>query len=158
MPVWEELYTTLGPALARYCTALCRGDAAAGEDMAQEVFLRALQNTALLGDLSPRQRRAWLYKTARNLAADRARRAGLAQQHAAALWQPEPAPDTGLAAVEAAALLAALPQEDRDLFALHTFAGYTAAELARRLHCPAATVRSRLARIRTKLQATLKEE
>ena len=158
MPLWEELYMTLGPALARYCTALCHGDAAAGEDMAQEVFLRALQSTALLGGLSPRQRRAWLYKTARNLAADRARRAALARSRAAALWQPEPAPDTGLAAVEAAALLATLPQEDRDLFALHTFAGYTAAELARRLHCPAATVRSRLARIRTKLQATLKEE
>ena len=157
MTVWEELYTAYGPALVRYCTALCHGDAA-GEDMAQEVFLRALQNTALLGTLSPRQRRAWLYKTARNLAADRARRAALAQARAAALWQPEPGPDAGLAAVEAAALLASLSEEDQNLFALHTFAGYTAAELARQLHCPAATVRSRLARIRAKLQTTLKEE
>lgn len=158
MPLLEELYTVCGPALGRYCTALCHGDAAAGEDMMQEVFLRALQSIGLLCGLSPRQRRAWLYKTARNLAADRARRAARTQRRAAVLWQPEPDPDSGLAAVEAAALLAALPEEDRRLFALHTFAGYTAAELARKLHCPAATVRSRLARIRTKLQATLKEE
>ena len=62
----EELFCAHRAELTAYCRGLCRSDAAA-QDMVQEVFLRAWQNIGTLQDLVPSQRRAWLYRTARNL-------------------------------------------------------------------------------------------
>ena len=69
----EELFCAHRAELTAYCRGLCRSDAAA-QDMVQEVFLRAWQNTGTLQDLGPSQRRAWLYRTARNLFVDAMRR------------------------------------------------------------------------------------
>ena len=71
----EELFCAHRAELTAYCRGLCRSDAAA-QDMVQEVFLRAWQNIGTLQDLGPSQRRAWLYRTARNLFVDAMRRAG----------------------------------------------------------------------------------
>ena len=65
----EELFCAHRAELTAYCRGLCRSDAAA-QDMVQEVFLRAWQNIGTLQDLGPSQRRAWLYRTARNLFVD----------------------------------------------------------------------------------------
>ena len=69
----EELFCAHRAELTAYCRGLCRSDAAA-QDMVQEVFLRAWQNIGTLQDLGPSQRRAWLYRTARNLFVDAVRR------------------------------------------------------------------------------------
>lgn len=69
----EELFCAHRAELTAYCRGLCRSDAAA-QDMVQEVFLRAWQNIGTLQDLGPSQRRAWLYRTARNLFVDAMRR------------------------------------------------------------------------------------
>ena len=74
----EELFCAHRAELTAYCRGLCRSDAAA-QDMVQEVFLRAWQNIGTLQDLGPSQRRAWLYRTARNLLIDQHRRAALRQ-------------------------------------------------------------------------------
>ncbi len=60
--------------------------------------------------------------------------------------------------VELASLLAHLADSDRALFTLRYDAGYTAAELARITGQPAATIRTRLHRIRKTLQDSLEEE
>jgi len=70
----EELFCAHRAELTAYCRGLCRSDAAA-QDMVQEVFLRAWQNIGTLQDLGPSQRRAWLYRTARNLFVEAMRRA-----------------------------------------------------------------------------------
>lgn len=86
----EELFCAHRAELTAYCRGLCRSDAAA-QDMVQEVFLRAWQNIGTLQDLGPSQRRAWLYRTARNLFVDAMRRTA---REAAALPELEPEPET----------------------------------------------------------------
>lgn len=84
----EELFCAHRAELTAYCRGLCRSDAAA-QDMVQEVFLRAWQNIGTLQDLGPSQRRAWLYRTARNLFVDAMRRTA---REAAVLPELEPEP------------------------------------------------------------------
>lgn len=86
----EELFCAHRAELTAYCRGLCRSDAAA-QDMVQEVFLRAWQNIGTLQDLGPSQRRAWLYRTVRNLFVDAMRRTA---REAAALPELEPEPET----------------------------------------------------------------
>lgn len=96
----EELFCAHRAELTAYCRGLCRSDAAA-QDMVQEVFLRAWQNIGTLQNLGPSQRRAWLYRTARNLFVDAMRRTA---REAAALPELEPEPETpdpGFAEAEA---------------------------------------------------------
>lgn len=125
----EELFCAHRAELTAYCRGLCRSDAAA-QDMVQEVFLRAWQNIGTLQDLGPSQRRAWLYRTARNLFVDAMRRT----------------------AREAAAL------PEQELFRKRYLEGYTAAELGKMYGLPPATVRTRLAKARRYLSQLLMEE
>jgi len=69
----EELYTDFYDQLLGWCTARVRSPAAA-EDLVQETFLRAMDRLEDLEPLNRAQRRAWLYRTAKNLAVDRGRR------------------------------------------------------------------------------------
>ena len=104
----EELFCAHRAELTAYCRGLCRSDAAA-QDMVQEVFLRAWQHIGTLQDLGPSQRRAWLYRTARNLFVDAMRRTA---REAAALPELEPEPETpdpDFAEAEARHLLELLP-------------------------------------------------
>ena len=86
----EELFCAHRAELTAYCRGLCRSDAAA-QDMVQEVFLRAWQHIGTLQDLGPSQRRAWLYRTARNLFVDAMRRTA---REDAALPELKPEPET----------------------------------------------------------------
>ena len=86
----EELFCAHRAELTAYCRGLCRSDVAA-QDMVQEVFLRAWQNIGTLQNLGPSQRRAWLYRTARNLFVDAMRRTA---RETATLPELEPEPET----------------------------------------------------------------
>lgn len=68
-----ELYTVYRAELLRYCCMIC-GNVSDAEDLLQETFMRALSNLDLLEDLGEKERRAWLYKVARNLFYDACRR------------------------------------------------------------------------------------
>jgi len=161
--MWEELYEDFWDRLVRFCTRLC-GDDSRAEDLAQETFLRALQNAALLQTLNRAQCKAWLFQTARNLYCDEVRRAAR-EERLMETFLPasgEETPDaTALAAldgVELGSLLHLISPLDRTLFMLRYEEGYNAAELGEMFRLPPATVRTRLARTRAALKHNLTEE
>ena len=111
-----------------------------------------------LQDLGPSQRRAWLYRTVRNLFVDAMRRTA---REAAALPELEPEPETpdpDFAEAEARRLLELLPLAEQELFRKRYLEGYTAAELGKMYGLPPATVRTRLAKARRYLSQLLMEE
>ena len=152
--MWEELYEKHYPELLRYAVAACKNLAEA-EDVAQEVFLKALQNPDTFQDLGPSQKRAWLFRTLKNLMCDRYRRGQLenayleARQEQAEYWDP------GIQETENRLLLAQLTPEDRTLFHLRYEEGYSASELSEMFHIPAGTIRARLSRMRKLLKNML---
>ena len=152
--MWEALYKAHYPELLRYCAAACH-DPALAEDLTQEVFLKALQNVDTFEGLGPSQRRAWLFRTLKNLMCDRYRRGQLenayleARQEQAEYWDP------GIQETENRLLLAQLTPEDRTLFHLRYEEGYSASELSEMFHIPAGTIRARLSRMRKLLKNML---
>lgn len=143
----EELYTTFRRDLLRYCTAMTQAGA---EDLVQETFLRAMAHLDELEDMGRSRQRAWLYKTARNLYIDQMRRQsrevlGAEEAMMAASFEE----DFSIPAVSQ--LIGNLPDMERELFVLRTFAGCNSAELAKCFDLPASTVRSRLASARKRL-------
>lgn len=161
--MWETLYDDFWDKLVRFCCRMTHDESRA-EDLAQETFLRALGNQSLLAGLSTAQQKSWLFETAHNLFCDSARRAAREQELLEQFTSPsgeEPADDTASSAmgqVELDSLLNRLSDGDRILFTLRYDAGYTAAELARITGQPAATIRTRLHRIRKGLLESLEEE
>lgn len=155
--MWEEVYEAHYPELLRYCLGACK-DAALAEDLTQEVFLKALQNADTFEDLGPSQRRAWLFRTLKNLMTDRYRRAAL-EARVAGEAEPQDAisEEPGFSRLETALLLSKLPREDMALFSLRYLEGYTAAELSELFQMPAGTIRSRLSRCRKLLRQWLTE-
>ena len=150
----EELYTIHGPELRRYCYAMCR-DRAATEDLLQEVYMRALTHIPDLEPLTTSERRAWLYKTARNLFFDLVRRASVARQKTELFG--EETDEVGFAEIETAMILAKLPYDLRVLFRQRYFEGYNSSELAKMYGVPAATIRSRLSQARKALREYMKD-
>ena len=126
-------------------------DPETAQDLAQETFVKAMMHTGTIVDLSHSKRRAWLYRTFKNLFFDRCRRAILEQAYAQN-GQPECAEDPELQRLENTILLQSLSPTDRAMFQLRYFDGYTAKEIAQMLHLPPGTVRSRLSRCRTFLK------
>ena len=150
----NELYAQHFDELVRFCTMLCR-DAERSLDLVQETFLRALEHEEQLAPLLPEQRRAWLYRTARNLFLDEAKRNTRFLRLQQLLYEGESEDEPGFAQAETALLLLRLPPEDRTLFRLRYLEGYSAAELGELFGMPPATVRTRLARARQLLQREL---
>ena len=87
--MWELLYEEFWDKLEHFCYKLCRDDGRA-EDLTQEVFLRALQNQALMESFAPGQCKAWLFAAARNLYCDQVRRA-VKEESLLALLDPDDA-------------------------------------------------------------------
>ncbi|MBQ8835308.1 MAG: RNA polymerase sigma factor [Oscillospiraceae bacterium] len=154
--MWEEIYEKHYPELLRYASAAIRSEAEA-QDIAQEVFLKALQNADTFEDLGPSQRRAWLFRTLKNLMCDRFRRAQLENAYLETLEPDAAAPDSRMQEIENRLLLARLSPEDRALFHLRYEEGYNASELSEMLHIPAGTIRARLSRMRKHLKQLMEE-
>ena len=150
----EELYGKFYKEILAYCAAMTKS--AAAEDLVQETYLRAMTHWGDLEDLSRGQCRAWLYKTARNLFIDQARKQSREtpaeeEQLALASFQE----DLSQAAV--AQLIARLPEGERTVFTLRYFEGYNAKELGDMFDLPSATVRSRLASAKRRLRQWVEE-
>lgn len=145
----EELYTAFYEELLRYCVSMT-GERSAAEDVVQDAYIRAMGHLEDLEVLSRGQRRAWLYKTARNLYIDQVRRRAretCVEEEQLALASFEE--DMTQAAVQQ--LVSRLPESERALFSLRYFAGYNATELGDMFNLPPSTVRARLASARRKL-------
>lgn len=92
--MWEELYEDHYKELVSYGTRMS-GSKELAEDLVQETFVKALMNTETVEDLTPTKRRAWLYRTFKNLFFDRYRRAVLENEYEQSL-QPEGYEDHGI--------------------------------------------------------------
>ena len=153
--MFEDLYTRFYEELLRYCQSMT-GSRAAAEDLVQETYLRALTHSEDVEHLNDRQRRAWLYKAARNLFIDRARRQArevLDGEESAAL-KPF---NEDFSKIAVGQLIERLPEEERGLFAMRYFEGYNATELGEIFHLPASTVRGRLASAKRKMRQWCQE-
>lgn len=155
--MWDELYEEHYPELLNYCTGVCH-DRALAEDLAQEVFMKALQNADTFEDMGRSQRRAWLFRALKNLLMDSYRKAAL-EAYFAQLYPDEVSTvEPGFSQTEAAMLLQKLPQEDRLLFQLRYLEDYNASELSEMFGLPRGTIRSKLSRSRKILKAIISEK
>lgn len=151
--MWEELYEDHYKELLAYGKRMS-GSRELAEDLVQETFVRAMMHTETVEDLSPGKRRAWLYRTFKNLFFDRCRRVALEQNYEQGL-RPEAAEDRGIQEIETAILLQSISPQDRAIFQLRYFEGYTAEELSRMMDLPPGTIRSKLSRSRKYLKEKL---
>ena len=136
-----------------YRLALCRmQNTADAEDVYQEVFLRLWKQDA--EDWEGERLKAWLIRTALNRCADlhrfRLRRPVLALEDLPELVQPDDE------AAELWAAVSRLPEKARTAVHLYYAEGYSAEEISRLMHVPAATVRTRLHRARRQLKKLLR--
>ena len=148
-----ELYTVYRTELLRYCCMIC-GNSGDAEVLLQETFLKALSNLELLEELGEKERRAWLYKVARNLFYDTCRRRTIEQSKQLPI---EEETDGGFSEVETAMILSLLPPDLSQLFIKRYFDGYTSKELAEEYGLSPSGVRAALSRARKLLREKLKE-
>lgn len=125
------------------------------EDLVQETYLRAFAALPRYGQRCPA--RLWLLSIARRVAADHIRTAQ--RRPRTSSWQQgfddrrsTPAATT---TVEVHAAITALEPERREAFVLTQVLGLSYAETAQACGCAVGTIRSRVARARTDLQASL---
>lgn len=121
------------------------------EDMVQETFLRLLGSG--VGFVSEEHEKAWLIVTASNLCKDTLkkwwRRTENIDDPALGLQQPAFEIDEVLAAI------LKLPADQKCAVYMYYYEGYSTSDIASYLHCPQATVRSRLSRARKTLKRKL---
>ena len=148
-----ELYTAYQAELLKYCCMIC-GNASDAEDLLQETFIKALSNLDLLEELGEKERRAWLYKVARNLFYDICRRRTAEKNNRI---QAEEETDGGFSEAETAMILSSLPPDLSQLFLKRYYEGYTSQELAEVYGLSPSGVRAALSRARKLLREKLKE-
>lgn len=121
------------------------------EDMVQETFLRLLSSG--VGFVSQEHEKAWLIVTASNLCKDTLKK----------WWRKtedidDPALDLKTPPFEIDEVLDAilkLPEDQKCAVYMYYYEGYSTADIAAYLHCPHATIRSRLSRARRTLKTKL---
>lgn len=133
--------------VTRYCTYL--GDRHTVDDLVQDTYLRALRSLHTFRNESPATR--WLITIARRACADAIRHRQRAERPE--LTRKIHHDTTG--PVELTMLVDALPVEQRQAFVLTQLLGYTYEEAADFCDCPVGTIRSRVARARSRLVADL---
>ena len=146
-----ELYTVYRAELLKYCSMMC-GNVNDAEDLLQETFMKALSHLDLLEELGEKERRAWLYKVARNLFYDACRRRTIEQNNQV---QTEEETDGGFSEVETAMILSLLPPDLSQLFIERYFEGYSSKELAEEYGLSPSGVRAALSRARKLLREKL---
>ena len=98
--MWDEMYEEFWDKLEHFCARLCRDESRA-EDLAQEVFLKALQNRTLIESFTPGSAGVAVRRR-RNLYCDQVRRAVKERELMEAFLpdgDEEPADETASAAV-----------------------------------------------------------
>lgn len=139
----DELYEEHESRLRRFARSLAH-DTQQADELVQDTFLRAMGSLDLLGVLNPQQRRAWLYRTLKNLYIDRhrawQREEELLQQLAREPTQSAlPAPGQRLSSP-----FDLVPERYREIVKKRYVLGMNSREIGEELGIPAATVRSRL--------------
>ena len=148
----DELYDALYGELNGWCASMT-GSRTLAEDLIQEAFLRALMNVELLENLDFSRRRAWMYRTVKNLYIDRKRRESF--ETVMEQMPEEGVEEAQYTRIDDDQLLSALLPDERQLFILRYLEGYNSAELGRLFDLPAGTVRSKLSSARSRLRQML---
>jgi RNA polymerase sigma-70 factor (ECF subfamily) len=153
---FERLYrNTYRRILGTLITLL--GDPAAAEDCTQDTFERAYRSWGSWRPDAPAE--AWLHRIAINVAISDRRRYRLRQagELVRRLGRPSSPPDPSTLVEQSALLqsLRKLPTKQAAALVLRHYHGYSNREIAAALGVPEATVASRLAKGRERLQATM---
>jgi len=148
-----RLYAQFYQEMLHFLQSLTRNRAEA-EDLCQDTFMRALQHADRFEEMEDAQCRAWLYRTAKNLFIDRARRGSRLRFEALS----EQGREDDTSQVYVAQMLALLEPRDRALFYLRHFEGMNATELSEQFGLPASTIRSRLLKSRAILSQQLYQQ
>ena len=138
-----DLYEQYENELERYATRLTR-DPHWADDLVQEAFIRAMGHLDLLALLKPYQRRAWFYRTLKNLFLDQTRSHQRQEALVEALAWDVPAAGYLPQEVVSPSPFDLVPERHRELVEKRFIYGMTSQEIAEELGIPAVTVRSRL--------------
>lgn len=144
-----EIYSRQVDTVYRVCYSFMKNKADT-EDLVQETFLKLLSTGKSFEN--ERHERAWIIVTASNLCKDSLKK----------LWRKHESIDDFLNLAEnekqedsILEMILQLPPDFKDAVYMYYYEGYTTVEIAQHLHCPEATVRSRLMRARNKLQSMM---
>jgi RNA polymerase sigma-70 factor (ECF subfamily) len=138
------------PDVIRACAALV--DRGSADDLAQETYLRVFR--ALPAYQADASLRTWILGIARHVCIDEVRRR-TRRRAMLRLLPPRPASVQPSDATELEMLVRSLPDEQREAFVLTQVVGLTYDETAQVCSCPIGTVRSRVARARASLVASI---
>lgn len=144
-----EIYNRQVDTVYRVCYSFMNNKADT-EDMVQETFLRLL--SAGKAFENERHEKAWLIVTASNLCKDALKNWWRKNENIDDYLNiaEEPKQEDGILD-----MILSLPDDYKDAVYMYYYEGYTTVEIARHLHCPEATVRSRLSRARNRLQSMM---
>lgn len=146
---WHRLYEDDATALVRYLAKLT-GDREVASDLMQETFIRAIRANPAFPDV--RSERAWLFRTATNLARNELRRRRILAF--LPFTGSEQAPEAFDAnAGQVRAVLHSLPFDQATTLLLHYHGGFHRSEIAEMQGVSEETVKSRLARGRRSFMA-----
>ena len=147
----EALFAAHQAGLIRYLSRAV-GHKDTARDLTQDVFVRVVR--AELLPSADTERRAWLFRIARNIAIDHQRKQYVRRSETSAVSEPSrtASQDTTLEVTEALRRIDAL---DRDVFLLREVAGLSYAEIAAACDLTADAVRSRIHRARLELREHL---
>lgn len=142
----DKLYKDYYNQILWYCISLSSSNTSMAEDIVQETFIRALENTHILNNLVEPQCVSWLYKTAKNIFIDKVRR--LANEP---IIEEASFTEDDLNKVLINQLCASLPDNERTLFWMRYMEGYTSVELGEMFNLSPSTIRSRLSSARNRM-------
>lgn len=144
----DELYVGSYRRLVVQMFAIC-GDMSDAEDAVQEAFVTAIRKRRLLAQVDNRE--AWVRTVALRRLQRGWRHSAVVRRYAAAVPGPQTPVELNPEHVALVAALAQLEPDQRRVVVLHHLADLPTAEIAAELGIPQGTVKSRLARARTRL-------
>ena len=147
--VFLEVYSRQADTVYRVCYSFMRNKADT-EDLVQETFLKLLSTKKEFEN--ERHERAWLIVTASNLCKDSLKKLWRKHENIEDFLDLAEEPKQADSILD---MILRLPPDAKDAVYMYYYEGYTTAEIATHLHCPEATVRSRLMRARNKLQSMM---
>lgn len=145
-----QIYDRHVDSVYRLCFSFMKNRADA-EDMVQETFLRLVNSGKEFEN--EKHEKAWLIVTASNLCKDSLKkwwRNNESIESCQTLIQEQ-----GMGDPTVLEAILMLPKEYKTAVYMYYYEGYTTVEIAQHLHCPEATIRSRLSRARAQLRTTL---
>ena len=140
---WESLYVEHAAELAGYAAKLV-GDHEVGSDLTQEAFIRGIRSNSAIRD--PAAMRAWLFRTATNLAYSHRRRQRILAFLPFSGRELAPRTAFDIEADQVRLALRSIPAEQAAALLLFYDNGFARAEVATLLGVSEEAVKSRLAR------------